>query len=287
MGVEKVDMSGKLCVVTGANSGIGKATALGLAQMGATVVMVCRNAVRGEEALQEIRAKTRSESLELMMADMASQVSIRQFAENFKQKHQQLHVLVNNAALILGKRAETADGIEMQFGVNHLAVFLLTHLLLDVLKASAPARIVNVASTSHQNATIDFDDLHGRRKYGAMRVYGQSKLANVLFTYELAKRLEGTGVTANCLHPGVVNTEIARNFPAPIRILGKLFGFLMLSAKKGAETSLHLATSPDVEGVTGEYFVKKTRALSSRESHDRAVAKRLWEISAELTGCEV
>src|SRR5258708_23044760 len=213
-------------MVTGANSGIGKATALALAQMGGTVVMVCRDRARGEEARSEITTKSRNNAVDLLLADLSSQQSIRQLVENFQHHYMQLHVLINNAgAAFPGRRRETVDGLEMTFAVNYLAPFLLTNLLLDVLKASAPARIVNVSSNSHEAGYIAMDDLQAEQHYSNMRAYGQSKLALVLFTYELARRLQGTGVTANCLHPGFVATHFGQSGAGPaFRLLVKLIG---------------------------------------------------------------
>jgi retinol dehydrogenase 14 len=197
-------MDEKVCLITGATSGIGKATAMGLARMGASVVMVGRDRGRGEAALAEVKGKSANASVDLMLADLSSQEDIRRLADEFKEAYPRLDVLVNNAGVIRSRRIRTADGIEMTFAVNHLAYFLLTNLLLDVLKASAPSRIVNVASGEQRNGTIDFDDLQGEMGYKGAKAYSQSKLATVLFTYELARKLEGTGVSANCLHPGVV-----------------------------------------------------------------------------------
>jgi NAD(P)-dependent dehydrogenase (short-subunit alcohol dehydrogenase family) len=280
-------MNGKACMITGASSGIGKATALGLAKMGATVVMVCRNRGRGEAAMAEIRAESGNQAVDLMLADLSSQASIRQLEDDFKDRYQQLQVLVNNAGVFLSQRSLTADGIEAHFAVNYLAPYLLTNLLLDMLKAGAPSRIVNVSGTYHRKATMDFDDLMCEKDYSASRANNQAKLALILFTYELARRLEGTGVTANCLHPGVVATSLVEKDPdySPFsRFIYKLFKPFLASPKKGAETSIYLASSPEVEGVTGEYFVKKAAVESSPESYDMAIARRLWEVSAELTG---
>ena len=279
-----MNMTGKICMITGANSGIGKLTTLGLAETGARVVMVCRDAVKGEAALSEIVSKTGNENVELMVADLGSQQSIRDLVGHFRTKHDQLHLLINNAAIIPVKRQVTEDGYEAQFGVNHLGPFLLTNLLLDVLKASAPSRIVNVASTVHYNASMNFDDLQSEESYGVMKAYGQSKLANILFTYELARKLEGTGVTVNCLHPGVVRTRIMRDVPFFLKPIVAVAGLAMLSPEKGAKTSIYVATSPDVEGVTGKYFDKCAERSSSSESRDEEKAKRLWDLSAEMTG---
>src|SRR5438477_6319532 len=220
----KSSMQGKTCMVTGANSGIGKATALALAQMGATVVMVCRNRARGEQARSEIITKSRNNAVDLLQADLSSQQSIRQLVENFRHHYPHLHVLINNAGASFPGRRETVDGLEMTLAVNYLAPFLLTHLLLNVLKANAPARIVNVSSNSHEAGYIKLDDLQAEH-YRSMRVYGQSKLAVVLFTYELSRRLQGTGVTANCLHPGFVATNFGQRDVGPaVRLLVKLIG---------------------------------------------------------------
>ncbi len=236
-------MQGKICVVTGANSGIGKATALELAQMSATVVMVCRDRARGEEARSEITTKSRNNAVDLLQADLSSQQSIRQLVEHFKQRYTHLHVLINNAGAAFTGRRETVDGLEMTFAVNYLAPFLLTNLLLDVLKASAPARIVNVSSASHKSGYIQMDDLQGEKHNRSMRAYPQSKLAIVLFTYELARRLQGTGVTANCLDPGFVATNIGQTGASlPVRLLIKLIGSFGTSPEKGAKTSIYLAS---------------------------------------------
>jgi NAD(P)-dependent dehydrogenase (short-subunit alcohol dehydrogenase family) len=280
-------MNGRVCMITGANSGIGKATALGLAGMGATVVMVCRNRERGEEALAEVKAATGNPTIDLLLADLSSQSEVRRLAEDLKARYSHLHVLINNAGISLSKRALTVDGFETVFAVNYLAPFLLTNLLLDVLQASAPARVVNVAGDYHRKATINFEDLMSEEAYDGMRANNQSKLALVLFTYELARRLDGTGVTANCLHPGAVATGGPLKDP-DLSTLGRFMYRLVkpffLSPEKGAETSIFLAYSPEVEGVTGKYFVKKRAVASSPESYDEAVARRLWEISAQLTG---
>jgi len=279
----KSSMHGKICMVTGANSGIGKATALALAQMGATVVMVCRDRARGEEARREITTKSRNTAVDLLLADLSSQQSIRQLVGNFKQRYTHLHVLINNAGAAFTGRRETVDGLEMTFAVNYLAPFLLTNLLLDVLKASAPARIVNVSSNSHEAGYIAMDDLQAEQHYSNMRAYGQAKLAVVLFTYELARRLQGTGVTANCLHPGFVATHFGQRDVGPaFRLLVKVIGRFGTSPEKGAKTSIYLASSPEVEGVTGQYFVKSMPKRSAAISYDESLQRHLWEQSAKL-----
>ncbi len=277
-------MTAKVCIVTGANRGIGKATALGLARMGATVVMVCRSRERGEEALAEIRDETGNGSVALLLADLSSQAQIRHLAEEFMSKHTLLHILINNAGIIPKNRTVTEDGLETQFAVNHLAYFLLTNLLLDVLKSSAPSRIINVSSQVH-GVSIPFDDLQSERSYSPTRVYAWTKLANVLFTYELARRLGGTGVTVNCLHPGTVATNMLSDYmPGGLGFMAKMIG---MSPEEGAQTSLYLATSPEVEGVSGKYFVHDRAVQSCKASYDKTVASRLWQVSAELAGLQI
>jgi NAD(P)-dependent dehydrogenase (short-subunit alcohol dehydrogenase family) len=278
--VKNVDMKGKICLVTGSNTGLGKATAMGLASLGATVVMVCRDRNRGETAMAEIKKRTESNSIDLMIMDLSSQESIRRLAEDFKAKYRRLDVLVNNAAVLARRRTLTKDGFEMTFAVNHLGYFLLTNLLLDQIKASSPSRIVNVSSDAHKGMKLDFDDLHLEKSYSVIRAYGQSKLCNILFTYELAKRLKESGVTVNTLHPGVVKTEVFREMPFILDWLVKLFA---ASPEKGASTSIYLASSPEVEGVTGKYFKNKKEVRTSRESYDDSTGKKLWKISEELT----
>jgi retinol dehydrogenase-14 len=276
-------MGEKVCLITGATSGIGRATAMGLANMGAGVVMVGRDRGRGEAALADIREKSANASVDLMLADLSSQEEIRRLADDFKEAYPRLDVLINDAGLFRSQRITTADGIEMTFAVNHLAHFLLTNLLLDVLKSSVPSRIINVSSGDHSNGTIDFDDLQGEKGYKGAKAYSQSKLANVLFTYELARRLEGTGISANCLHPGVVGTNFGSGVSGVFGFMVRALRPLMKSPEKGAETSIYLASSPEVEGLSGRYFVKKAEARSSDVSYDERIARRLWEVSAQLT----
>jgi NAD(P)-dependent dehydrogenase (short-subunit alcohol dehydrogenase family) len=277
-------MQGKLCLVTGATSGIGKATALGLAQVGATVVMVGRDREKGEAVQREIKTKSGNEAVDLLLADLSSQESIRQLAEDFLQRYTKLHVLINNAGLISMRRRETVDGLEVTFAVNLLAPFLLTNLLLDVIKASAPSRIINVSSASHEAGYINMDDLQLERHYRFLRAYGQSKLALVLFTYELARRLQGTGVTANCLHPGFVASNFGQNGTGLISrvVVNLIFSNFGVSPEEGAKMSIFLATSPEVEGVTGKYFVKSIPKRSAPITYDEALQRQLWEESARL-----
>jgi retinol dehydrogenase 12 len=277
-------MQGKTCLITGASSGIGKATALALADKGATLVLICRDRQRGEATLAEIAAATGNRDVTLLLADLGVQREIRRVAAEFLVSGRPLHVLINNAGTINLQRSVTADGIETTFAVNHLAYFLLTHLLLERLLASAPARIVNVASDAHKFGTLDFDDLGNQRRYRAMRVYGQSKLANVLFTDELARRLAGSGVTANSLHPGAVGTGLGRNNGAWARAVILLLRPFFRSPEGGAATSIHLASSPAVEGVSGKYFADCKETRPARRAQDPDTARRLWEVSAQLTG---
>ncbi len=275
-------IDGKVCLVTGGNSGIGKFTALGLARLGGNVVIACRNEIEGNRALSEIKSRTGNQNADLILADLSSMKSVRQFAKEFKQRYSGLHLLVNNAGEIVAKRQVTVDGFERTLASNHLGHFLLTNLLLDLVRDSAPSRIVNVSSEAHRGAQIHFDDLQYEKKYSAFRVYAQSKLANVLVTYELARRLEGTGVTSNCLHPGLVRTGLYDNWgltSLAIRVVSPFF----LSAEKSARAVLRLATSPELEGVTGKYFSKMKEARSSEESYDAQAAQRLWQVSEDLT----
>jgi len=276
-------LDGKICVVTGASAGIGKATTLGLARLGAHVVLVVRDRARGQAVIDGlVQAGIKPDQLELMICDVSSQKSIRQFAEEYKHKHDRLHVLVNNAGVVIMERKETVDGLETTFATNHLGYFLLTELLLDTIKASTPARIVNVSSGAHAGNHLDFDDLQSKRDYAGFAVYGRSKLANLYFTYELSERLAGSGVTVNALHPGVVSTQFGSNNSGLFKFGLMLARPFFMSEEKGARTSLYLAASPDVEGVTGKYFAKCKEAKSSGSSHDEAARKRLWDVSESL-----
>jgi|SRR5215510_1134124 len=277
-------MVGKVCIVTGANTGIGKETALGLARLGATMVMVCRDRQRGEEAQHEIKQKSGNDNVELMLCDMSSQRSIKQFAPIFAQRHDRLDVLVNNAGVVLREQSMTEDGLESTFAINHLGYFLLTNLLLDLLIKSAPSRIVNVASAAHKFGNLDVNAWPTGRQYSTFGAYANSKLANILFTRELAQRLTGTRVTANCLHPGGVGTNLFRGLPKFLQTVIKL---VTISPERGARTSIYLASSPDVEGITGKYFARCRQQESSDASRNKAAARDLWNLSAELTGVGV
>ena len=277
-------MQGKTVLITGATSGIGRSTARELARMGATLFLVCRDRKRGEEAVAEIGAATGNRDLHLLLGDLSSQAEIRRVAAEFLATDRPLHVLLNNAGVVQLHRELTADGIETVFAVNHLAYFLLTLLLFERLKESAPARIVNVASDAHKFGKLDFDDLGGERGYRWTQSYGQSKLANILFTRELARLLDGTGITANCLHPGAVATGLGKNNGRWAQALIRVLSVFFRSPDRGAQTSIFLASSPQVEGVSGKYFSDcKERRPSAAASNDDD-ARRLWKVSAELTG---
>ena len=274
-------LADRVWIVTGANSGIGKATALGLARLGGTVVLACRNAERGAAAREEIVRSTGNDKMSVMIVDMANQASIRSFAEEFLRTHDRLDALVNNAGVFRRRRNVTVDGFEETFAVNYLGGFLLTHLLLDLLKSSAPSRVVNVSSSAHEGGGIRFDDLQGEARYRGWRAYGQSKLAQVLFTYELARRLEGTGVTVNACHPGVIRTNFGRDdWPWVVHLVRPFFK----TPERGADTPIYLASSPEIEGVTGRYFVKRAARVSSAMSRDPEVARRLYDVSQKLSG---
>lgn len=276
-------MQGKTVLITGATDGIGKETARALAKQGATVVIVGRNREKSARVLAELKQTTGNPNIELLLADLSSMKEVRALADAFKAKHDRLDVLVNNAGAIYDSRQVTVDGYERTFATNHLAYFLLTSLLLDLLKKSAPARIVNVASETHKSGKLDFDDLQSEKNFAAFTVYGTSKLANVLFTYELARRLAGTGITANCLHPGVISSGFGNSTNRLLRLGFALVRPFMTDAVKGAETTIYCASSPDVEGVTGEYFKNQRPYPSRKLTHNEAIAKRLWDVSERLT----
>ncbi len=276
------NLHGKVCLVTGATSGIGRVTALELARRGARVVLVGRSREKSEAAVAEIRGRTGSRAVEALLADLSVQEQVRELARAFRERHTRLDVLVNNAGGMWLTRQLSADGLEMTFAVNHLAYFLLTHLLLDVLRAGAPARVVNVASEAHRKASLEFDDLMGERAYSGWRQYCRSKLMNLLFTYELARRLEGTGVTADALHPGWVATGFAGNNGWKGRLWQLVARCFAISPERGARTVLYAAAAPELAGVSGRYFVRERAVPSSADSYDEAAAKRLWQLSREM-----
>ena len=276
-------MSEKVMLVTGASSGIGRATAVGLARHGARVLLVGRNPARCEAALAAVRA-VGGASAEMLRADFSSLDGVRKLADDVLARTERLDVLVNNAATVVMGRSVTTDGYETQFAVNHLSCFLLTGLLLPRLRAKTPTRIVNVASDAHVSAPIDLDDLQNERRYSVFRVYGQSKSANILWTQELARRLGGAGVTANCLHPGTIRTNLGRGNGVALDLFQRAISLLMKSPDTGAETSIYLATSPDVAEVSGRYFANSREKAPAAHATDPAVARRLWQISEELVG---
>ena len=274
-------LKGKICVITGATSGVGKETAKALAKMGATVVLPVRNSMKGDTLKDEILAETPDAKLDLMHCDLASFESIRQFAKEFKAKYNELHILINNAGIWEYKRNLSEDGIEMNFAVNHLAPFLLTHLLLETIKKSAPARIINVSSNAHKYSKMNFPDLEFEKKYSSIKSYSQSKLANILFTKKLSQQMRGSGVTVNSLHPGFVKTGLFDKMPG---FIVKIMGLFMISPVKGAQTTIYLATSPDVEKTSGEYFSESKRQKPSSEALRQDVADKLWGISEKYVG---
>jgi len=273
-------MQGKRVLITGGNSGIGLVAASELARQGVEVVLACRDSDKTRQALAAINRSATVPAVNLP-TDLASLASVRACASAFLDRYDRLDVLINNAGLFPPRQQFTADGFEMQFGVNHLSHFLLTNLLLDRLQASAPARVITVSSMLHKKGRIDFDSFRGGKKYGAQAAYGQSKLANVLFAVELARRLEGTGVTSNVLHPGGVATDIMRDLPWIVR---KLVGLAFISPEEGAKTTIMLATDPALECTTGAYFDQCKRTECSALANDDALRKRLWDLSAELVG---
>jgi NAD(P)-dependent dehydrogenase (short-subunit alcohol dehydrogenase family) len=281
-------MDGRVVLITGGNAGIGKETAVALASMGAQVVFTARDAARGAEALAEIRSRSSNDAVEVTALDLASFASVRGFATRWSNEHDQLDVLVNNAGLVLNSRRETGDGNEMTFQVNHLGPFLLTQLLRDQLVAGDDARVVNVASDAHSGARrgLDFDDLQSAQHYRGFRVYAKSKLANILFTRELARRWDDTGVTANAVHPGFVASSFGRDGDTG-RFGTLLFPLLKpfaLSPEQGARTQVYVASAPELAGITGGYWVKSAPATPSAAAQDDAAAARLWEVSEELVG---
>jgi retinol dehydrogenase 14 len=280
-------LKGKVCLVTGATGGIGLAAARGVAREGATVVLVGRDSRKGVAAAAAISEETGNPAVECLQADLSSQAEVRRLAHDFRERHDRLHVLVNNVGVARSRRVETVDGIEMTFALNQLTPFLLTHLLLDLLEASAPARIINVSSGLHARARLDLGDLQRARHYRGNPAYAQSKLANVMFTYELARRLRGTGVTVNAMNPGLVSTRFGMDSGAGMR-LAKTFANARggKSAEAGADTIVWLASSPDVEGVSGRYFEKRREVRSSDGSYEKAPAIRLWKACADLTGVQ-
>jgi NAD(P)-dependent dehydrogenase (short-subunit alcohol dehydrogenase family) len=275
-------MQGKTVLITGANQGIGKATAIKLAELGARVVLLCRNEAKGRAALEEVRERAKGGAPELLVADLASLSDVRRIAADFRRTHDRLDVLLNNAGLLVPTRRTTVDGFEETFAVNHLAPFLLTKELLDLLRATPASRVVNVSSDAHRRATMHWDDLELRTGYGSLKAYGQSKLANILFTYELADRLKGSGVTTNCLHPGVIATGFGQTYGGGFSLLIRLVKPFLLAPEEGARTSVYLASSSEVADVTGQYFAKCKAVRSNAASYDEAARHRLWDVSEAM-----
>jgi NAD(P)-dependent dehydrogenase (short-subunit alcohol dehydrogenase family) len=273
-------MKDKIVLITGGNAGIGKATATGLAKLGARVVIACRSRERGEAAVNDIKKESGNPNVELLLVDLASQGSVRRAAHEFKERFKRLDVLINNAGVFLPKRELTEDGIEKTFATNYLGHFLLTHLLLDTLKQSAPSRIVNVAS-KHGGIKINFDDLMLEKKYSIMKAVGPTKLGLVMFTKEMAKRLEGSGVMINSLHPGLVRTTLLKD-TGFINLLFKLIPHV--KPEKGAETSIYLASSPEVANVSGRFFSNKKEAKTTAEANDEEKGRKLYDVSMQMAG---
>lgn len=277
-------MQGKTCLVTGASAGIGKAAAMGLAALGAQVVLSGRNQEKTAQAAEEVKAKTGNPGVDYLLADFSDLQQVRELAAAFKERYNRLDVLINNAGVYFLRRKDTPYGIEKTFLINHLAPFLLTNLLLDLLLRSSPARILNVTSMAHKYGKPDFDDLHYKSASLGMNFYGRSKLANILFTYELARRLNGSGVTANAIHPGFVDTNLwRRHLPVFGKLLQYLTSRLALTPEQGAEALIYLAAAPEVEGLTGKYFYKRQAVRSSQASYDEAAARHLWKVSERIT----
>jgi NAD(P)-dependent dehydrogenase (short-subunit alcohol dehydrogenase family) len=280
-----MDLTNKVCIVTGGTSGIGKETALALARLNARIVLPARNPELAAAVCEEIRRQTGNANVETITCELASFASIKKFAQAFCERYDRLDILLNNAGIMERARKVSRDGIELTWAVNHLAPFLLTKLLLPVMQshasAESPARIVTVSSEAHRSGRIDFDDLEGKRKFNGFQAYGQSKLANILFTNHLASLFPAQSITANALHPGVVATNIFNIIPAPFRFLAKFF---MLSPAEGAATSIYLASSDEVRGVSGKYFNKKKAVAPSLQALDAELAARLWQVSEDYAG---
>lgn len=277
------DMTGKTVLITGANQGIGKASAMALGKMGASLVLVCRNEPKAREAVVDIE-KAGAKNVELIVGNLASQADVHGIAAKFMTSHERLDVLMNNAGVLVPSRRTTVDGIEETLAINHLAPFLLTNLLLDVLKKTPRARIVNVSSRAHVGAKIHWEDVQLERGFSANKAYGQSKLCNILFTRELAKRLESTGVTANSLHPGVIASGFGHTYGGAISVVLKALKPFLATPEEGAKTQVWLASSPEVAGVTGRYFAKCKEVTPSQRALEEGAPERLWEISERLSG---
>lgn len=277
-------MENKLCVITGANSGIGYETTKEIAAQGAFVVMVCRNEDKAEAARQQIISEIPDAGLSIILCDFASMDDIRRAAAEIAEQYEKIDILINNHGFIAKEYDTTVDGLEQTFGVNHIGYFLFTNLLLPQVKAAGKARIVNVASTAHRRGEFDPDNIQLKTGYDNWKAYGNSKLFNILFTKELANRLKDTDVAANCLHPGVIASNFGQSSTLPVKLFYKLAGRFMKDNRQGAETTIYLATSPEVEEVNGAYFSNKKVATPSKIARDDEAAKKLWEISEEICG---
>ncbi len=280
------ELTGKTLLITGATNGIGKAVSIELAKMGGTLVLVGRDPEKTRRTVEEIKSESGNSAIEGLIADLSSMADVRRLAETYKRKYSRLDVLVNDAGGIFATRQVTVDGYERTFATNHLAYFLLTNLLLEMLKASAPSRVINVSSAAHRGAELDFDDLQLEKNYsfGGMKAYSQSKLENLLFTYDLARGLAGTGVTVNAVHPGTVATGFGENNNGPMKVGMQFLHRFSLTPEQGADTVVYLASSPEVEGINGKYWVNRRQEVSSPASYDEEAQKRLWAVSEQLTG---
>ncbi|XP_061193157.1 retinol dehydrogenase 12-like [Saccostrea echinata] len=282
----KARLDGKTVIITGCNTGIGKETAIDLAGRGARVIMACRDKSRGEKALSDVIERTESKQVVLKILDLASLESIRKFANDFNKSEPRLDILLNNAGIMMCPYMKTADGFEIQLGTNHLGHFLLTNLLLDKIKKSAPARIINVSSLAHTFADkINFDDINSEKSYSRMQAYAQSKLANILFSRELSRRLKGTGVTVNSLHPGSIVTELGRYIPG-YSFLWPLLTLTCKTPREGAQTNIYCAVDESLNNVTGKYFSDCAVKGESKAAQDDEAARRLWEVSAQMVGLD-
>lgn len=284
-------MKDKIVLITGANRGIGKETTRALARKGATIVMACRNLEKAEPVGEMVQAESKNPNIQVMPLDLASLESVRNFTQEFKARYQKLNVLINNAGVFCMKREETEEGFELTMGVNHLGHFLLTHELLPLLEKTAEARIINLSSNAHYSADLDLEDLHfKRRKYSGIKAYGASRLATVFFTQELAERLKGKDITVNALHPGHVDTSMWDLWGAERKwyqsIINGIIKFFLISAEEGAQTSIYLASSNEVKGITGKYFAKKKMKVASKKCSNIKLQKELWQLSERLTGID-